>query len=391
MRVLAVAGVALRRLVRDRTALLFMVVLPVVVILVVGASVRGFSTFRIGVVDLGAGPSGHDLVAALERAPGLDVRDYATADDAARAVARGQLATAVVLPAGMDRSLRAGEPVDVAVLAEQANSSEQAAAAQVAAVIAEQGGLVQAAVFATDQVAALAAGTDAYAANLARAAAVRPGVADVGVASEVVDAKATILPQGFSYSAPTMLVLFVFLNAVVGGAAVIQTRRLGMHERMAATPTAVSAVVAGETLAAVAIALGQAALIVGIGATAFGVSWGNPAAAAVLVALWALVSAGAGMLAGTLFRTPEQATAIGPSVGIAFAMLGGCMWPLAVVNEAMREVGHLTPHAWAVDAWTALIARGGTLATIAPQLGVLAAFAAGFLTLATVRLRRSLV
>jgi len=71
-------------------------------------------------------------------------------------------------------------------------------------------------------------------------------------------------------------------------------------------------------------------------------------------------------------------------------MLGGCMWPLSIVSGTLRTVGHLTPHAWAVDAWTALVARGGTLATIAPDLGVLAAFAAVLLTLATVRLRRSL-
>jgi ABC-2 type transport system permease protein len=56
----------------------------------------------------------------------------------------------------------------------------------------------------------------------------------------------------------------------------------------------------------------------------------------------------------------------------------------------MRDIGHATPHAWAVDAWTALLARGGTVVTILPDLAVLAAFAAGFLVLATLRLRRVL-
>jgi ABC-2 type transport system permease protein len=69
-------------------------------------------------------------------------------------------------------------------------------------------------------------------------------------------------------------------------------------------------------------------------------------------------------------------------------MLGGCMWPLSIVSKTMREVGHIAPQAWAVDAWTSLLSRGGSIVSIAPELGVLAAFAAGFLTLATVRLRR---
>jgi len=54
----------------------------------------------------------------------------------------------------------------------------------------------------------------------------------------------------------------------------------------------------------------------------------------------------------------------------------------------MRQIGHITPQAWAVDAWTDLLSRGGNLSSIAPKLGVLAAFAAGLLLLSSSRLRR---
>jgi ABC-2 type transport system permease protein len=120
----------------------------------------------------------------------------------------------------------------------------------------------------------------------------------------------------------------------------------------------------------------------------FGVSWGDPVAATALVGAWALVGTGAGVLSGTLFRTPEQASSIGPSFGIAFGMLGGCMWPLEIVPEAMRTIGHVVPHAWAVDAWTVLLSRGGGLADIALQLLVLTGFAGVLLLLATTRLQR---
>jgi len=122
----------------------------------------------------------------------------------------------------------------------------------------------------------------------------------------------------------------------------------------------------------------------------FGVSWGSPAAAAVLILFWAMVGGSAGMLSGTLFRSPEQASSIGPAIGIALAMLGGCMWPLSIVSQTMRSVGHATPQAWAVDAWTDLLSRGGTLTTILPQLAVLAAFAVAFLAIATIRMRKIL-
>ena len=200
-----------------------------------------------------------------------------------------------------------------------------------------------------------------------------------------------VLPEGFSYSAPTQLVLFVFINALAAGAAIIETRRLGMFERMSAAPVRAGTIIAGTALTYASLTLVQSALLVLVGAIAFGVSWGNPLAAGALVVTWSLVGTGAGMLSGTVFRTAEQATAVGAVSGIGLGMLGGCMWPLSIVSSTMRVVGHLTPQAWAVDAWTGLVARGGNLASIAGQLAILAAFAVGFVVLASVRLRRELL
>lgn len=384
MTVLAIARASLTRLLRDRTALFFLVVLPVLVIVIIGATVRGFSTWKVGVVDEGAGAAGRQLVAALDRAPDLAVSHYRTVREMSTAVARGELNTGVVLPAGLDETARAGGGARIGLVAERANSAMQAAATAVAAVVQAEGGRVQAAQFATAQ----AGGT--FAANLTRAAALERQVPRVAVRTVQAQAASSVLPEGFSYAAPTELVLFVFLSAVAGGAAIVETRRLGIYERVAAAPVRPRDVIAGEALNYFVIALAQSLLIVAVGSLAFGVSWGDPAAAGLLLLAWSLVGAGAGMVAGTLFRTPEQASGIGPVVGIALGMLGGCMWPLAIVSPLMRQVGHATPQAWAVDAWTALLSRNGTVATILPNLAILAGFAAVFLVLATRRLRRVL-
>jgi ABC-2 type transport system permease protein len=379
---LAVARTSLLRVTKDRRALFFLIVLPIVVILIVGATVRGFSTVRVGVVDLGSGSAGRSLTVAMQHAGNLEVRHYPSLSAATTAVSRGEVATAVVLPKDMDAALRSGRAVGVAVLADQSNSTQQAAAAAVRSVVAREGARVQAAYFASSQA------LGSYEANLNTAAGLQQTMPQSRVVSRVVDSNSQTLPQGFSYSAPTMLVLFVFLTALASGGVIIETRQLGLYERMAVAPIRRSAIVVGETLAYFTVALVQAALIVLIGAVVFGVSWGNPAAAACLVVIWALVGAGAGVLSGTLFRTPEQAGAIGPPIGIALAMLGGCMWPLSIVSNFMRQLGHVTPQAWAVDSWTDLLSRGGTLASIAPKLAVLAAFAAGLLLLSAIRLRK---
>jgi len=210
------------------------------------------------------------------------------------------------------------------------------------------------------------------------------------VQTAAIDAKSNYLPSGFSDSAPTMLVLFVFINGLAFGSTAIDNRRLGIYERAVAAPVRTASIVAGEACVAGLIALAQSLLIVGVGSLGFGVSWGDPIAATLLVVTWCAVGAGAGLLSGTVFRTPQQATAIGPALGIGLGMLGGCMWPLQIVGPLMRAVGHVTPHAWAVDAWTALLSRGAGVGDILGRLAVLAAFAIALLLAATVRLRRVL-
>ncbi|MFG1813545.1 ABC transporter permease [Kribbella sp. NPDC049174] len=212
----------------------------------------------------------------------------------------------------------------------------------------------------------------------------------ITVASQNVATGSDYLPLGFSYSAPTMLVLFVFINALAGGASIIQTRQLGIYSRARAAPVRTRSLVLGEALCYLTFALLQSVLIVGVGALLFGVGWGNPLAAIALIATWALVGTGAGMLSGATFKTPDQASAIGPVLGIGFAMLGGCMWPLEIVPEGVRTLGHATPHAWAVDAWITVLSRAGDVTDIATELAVLAGFTLGMLGLASVLLQRRL-
>lgn len=384
MTALTIGATSLRRYLRDRTALFFVVVLPIVVIVLVGATARGFDRFKVGVVDLDRGALGAELVDALDRAPVLDVDMFESEAAAATAARRGEVSVAVIVPAGFDAALREGEAQDVAVLADLTDTNQQAAWSAVSSVVADQAARVQAAHF------AVAHDGITVDAALALADAARATTPPVTVEMTAVDTTATFLPEGFSYSAPTMLVLFVFINSLAGGAAIIESRRLGMYERMSAAPVAARSIVAGETLCYLAMALLQSVLIVGVGALVFGVDWGDPLGATALVASWALVGTGAGVLTGTLFRTAEQATAIGPPLGIAFGMLGGCMWPLEIVPAPMRALGHVVPHGWAIDAWTVLLSRGGSALDIAGRLGVLLGFAAVLLLVATTRLRRAI-
>jgi ABC-2 type transport system permease protein len=359
VKALLMAGASLRRLARDRLALCFLVLLPVVVILIVGLAFGDASRrLPVGVVDEGAGPLGSELRVELEASPALDARGYADADAVRRAVRRGVVAAGVVLPAGYDQALRAGRPAEVVFVTDQTRPAPFPVRSAVAAVMARQAAQVK---------------------------------ARVEVEAVTVGGRTDALPTGFNYTAPANLVLFVFITSLAGAAALIEARRLGVTRRLLATPTTVAAILFGEALGRFAVALLQGLIIFLVGLGVFGVDWGDPPAALLLLVTFALVATGVGMLLGSVLRNADQANSIGPPVGIALGMLGGCMWPLAVVPAPMRAVGHLFPQAWAMDGFIALIARDAGLAGITRQLAILAAFAAALLALASWRLRRTLV
>jgi ABC-2 type transport system permease protein len=122
----------------------------------------------------------------------------------------------------------------------------------------------------------------------------------------------------------------------------------------------------------------------------FQVNWGDPVGAAAIMILFGAVAAGTAMLMGTLFRNDQQAAGVGVILGLGVAALGGCMIPIEFFSPTMQKVAHLTPHAWALDAFSILVRENGTIIDILPELAVLALFAVALITIASFRLRRAM-
>jgi ABC-2 type transport system permease protein len=386
MKVLWIAAVNLRRMFRVRTNYFFVFVFPMALILVLGATFGGSSTPRLGVVTQGSGPLSTALVRQLERAPQLRVVPVADPAALLTQVERGSLAAGLVLPARYDAAIRAGQGVTLRYMARPGQSSQQLGET-VRGAVAQQATLLGAARFAVTERSAPSFGT-----GLTEATRISPAVPSVAVTQTTAGTALFSRTLGqFDEGAWTELLLFLFLISLTGAVALLETRRLGLSRRMLATPTPAGTVIAGETLGRVLIAVIQAVVIIGGSALLFGVHWGQPAGVAAVVILFALVGAGAGILLGTLLRNEQQAIGISLLLGLGLGALGGCMVPLEVFSPTMKRVAHLTPQAWGNDAFTQLVGHHAAVTAILPQLGILAAYAAVLLALATWRLRRVLV
>jgi ABC-2 type transport system permease protein len=213
---------------------------------------------------------------------------------------------------------------------------------------------------------------------------------DPGIGVEVSALGEAVFPDTlgrFDLGASQQLVLFVFLTALSGSAALILTRQLGISRRMLSTPTGVSAILTGESLGRFGTGLVQGLYIMIVTLVVFSVNWGDPLGAILILMAICAVGSGAAMLMGAVFRNEQQAGGVAVVLSLALAALGGAMIPIELFSPTMQGIALLTPHAWALDAFAELVRNDGTVVDILPQLGVLAVYAAVLLGLASWRLR----
>jgi ABC-2 type transport system permease protein len=385
MKAIVIALNDLRRTFRRRVNFFFVFVFPMMLILVLGATFGNASSPRLGVVLAKSGPLAGDLLRQLQRTPRLQVSVVGSDAALLTGVERGNFDAGLEIPAGYDAAITTGRTAVVRFLAQPGLAGQRVGEA-VRGVVARQGTLLGAARFAVTERSAPDFGS-----GLDQARRAAPVVPQVSVVQTVAGTAQFKAPGQFDQGAWTELLLFVFLTALTAAISLIEVRRLGVPRRMLATPTPVRALVTGQTLGRLLVSVIQALVIIFGSALLFGVHWGQPLGVAAVVILFGLVSVGFGILVGSLFRTEQQAQGLSLLLGLGLAALGGCMVPLEIFSPTLRTIAHITPHAWANDAFAKLIGNGATIGGIWHQLGVLAIYAAVLLALATWRLRRVLV
>ena len=290
MKILAILRTNLVRASRDRTALFFSIILPLVLILVLGLTYGSEQSARIGLVDADGGPLATSLVAGVEATPGItvDVRRYDSIDALNDAASRGIVQVGLAIPADYSEAIRSGAAATVTVVVPPTEVAS-AISTTVDREITRQAALVRAARFSDPSGAGFDASLDA-ASTLAESL---PGVA---VRIEPIDAPEPS-GSGFAAGAQSQLILFMFLTSLTGAVELVLTRQLGVSRRMFSTPTGTGTIIVGESLARIAFALLQGAFIVAASAILFGVVWGDPLGTTAVVVVFAFVAGGAAMVA----------------------------------------------------------------------------------------------
>ncbi len=333
---LLIAGKDLRQRLRDRSALLVAIVVPLVLASIFGLIFHnvtaGKVTFTFGVVDQDHGQAAQAfeqrVLGPLQRSGLIRIRRESSLSAGRDAVDRGKVAATFVLPAGLTAAFDAGRPTQLRVL----GSVDATIGAQVA-----------------DSIAHSYASRAETLAIAARALHGRPPASFAAAAAPValadVSTKNRQLSAGTFYAAG-MAVFFLFFTVQSGISSILDERRDGTLARMLAAPIPRGAVLGGKLLTS--LTLGVISMAVLALATHFllHAHWGNPLAVAILICTGVLAATAVMALVATFARTPDQAGAWQSMVALVLGMLGGTFFPVSQAGGLLATLSLATPQAW---------------------------------------------
>jgi len=189
-------------------------------------------------------------------------------------------------------------------------------------------------------------------------------------------------------SSAGQLITWVFIPLFAISALFAYEHQQGTLRRLLTTPTSKAIFLLGTISGQVAMALIQMTLLVLFGIFVLGLTWGHdPVALFVILASAALAAGAIGTTMGTFIKTEGQANGLSILIGQVMALMGGCWYPLELFPTTIQHFVKILPTTWAMQGLLDLVLRGGGLADILPEAGVLLGFAAVFFAIGVMRFR----
>jgi ABC-2 type transport system permease protein len=389
----------LLRSIKQRETFLFGLLMPGLMMVLLGVAMGGDAdspTIRIDVLDEDGSALSGQFVAVLQNEleddPSFVICTYRTtaSDDCSldknikpadwRKTADQRMKDtdtfgAIIIEVGFGDKLRAGETVGVTFKSSGDLSAPTLAEQKIDAAVSRMSGSVAIAnltvAVAEESFGAFGSADDRAAAFDTVRGDVETAWADrpIRVVSEATQEEVPRL--GFNQSGPGITIMFVLIFMLNASTVLVSEREMGTLQRLYTLPLRKAQIIAGKLLGQYVYGLLIFAVLVVMGVI-MGVEWGGNVPGIVLVMLvFTLTSTALGLALATVVRTSEQANNISMLMVMTLAPLGGAWWPMEIVPDFMKTIGHLSPVAWGMDAFQEMMFYGGGVIDILPMLGVL--------------------
>ncbi|MFD0045855.1 ABC transporter permease [Pseudarthrobacter scleromae] len=370
----------LRQRIRDKSVLIFSLVVPLALMGVLNLSFGGFDSGSVdlkpAVVVASSEDSGQLGDALLEAVGSLPIMDVTVRKVAASDVSRETKDTGaelgIILPADFTTAVTSGQALSVQVVEGDAAGIEtdvlisvvdgllgQFAAGTEAAEAGESAGLPHDVLGGLAQQAA--AGTPALTLSEGQASAGQLSLKGTLVAGQTG--------------------LFLLFTVGFGVLGLLAEREEGTLSRLQSTPVAPGTIITAKALVGFILGVVATAILLAAGSILFGVSFGSPAVVALLVLAVAAAATSLTFIVARLVRSAEQANIAQSILAMVLGIAGGAFFPIEA-SGFLATLMDLNPIA-AFIRGLGVTAGGGGVTDVAVPLAVML----GFATVATLASR----
>jgi ABC-2 type transport system permease protein len=304
----------------------------------------------------------------------------------------GDIEGIVQIPAGFGAKVLSGQPVNVIYQSDDPFNQPSALAQSVQAAVGRISGASVAS----------RVGVDVYESNFDVASDDQRAAFEQAVYSEAAqlwtNPPATVRYQttasddgdsvnGFNQAVPGMGTMYVLFTVMGGALLLLQERQNSTFQRLMTMPVSRAQLLGGKALARFTMGMLQYAVAFGVG-FALGVNFGDSFIGLILLMVAFVICVTAlTFLFGTFVTTEQQAGSVSTLIALTLAPLGGAWWPLEIVPDFMQKIGHISPVAWVMDGFTELSFRNGTFSDVIIPVLVLLAMAAAMFLLSITRFK----
>ncbi|MEO0596143.1 MAG: ABC transporter permease, partial [Chloroflexota bacterium] len=374
----AIAMTDLRIFMADRSNLVGLLLIPAVFVIVLGFAQGGAPTRNVRVVVLDQDASTLSNTLIRDIADSNDSFEVFTTpnslEDTRQNVVNGQYDALVVIPAGFSEAVENFQPIALDFYSNEDVTTPSAVQPAIEAVVSRLDGSLVVARVGESVTTAIGAEVDQQALYERAQAIFSQDPVQINFSYSNVDEQTV---NGFSQSVPGMGSMFVMFTILGGMAVLVREREQWTLQRLVVMPVSRAQIIGGKILMYFTLGMIQYVVVFAIGLV-FGMDFGNSLLGLLLLAMaFSLATTALTFALATRMRTQGQASQLTTLLALSLAALGGAWWPLSVVPETMRIVGHLSPIAWVMNGFQDLLFFGGTVTDILPEVAILLAIAGG--------------
>ncbi|MDD2494736.1 MAG: ABC transporter permease [Tissierellia bacterium] len=169
-------------------------------------------------------------------------------------------------------------------------------------------------------------------------------------------------------------IFFSMYTMVFGIGTILDDRKYKTWQRMLISPVSKVSVLGGTIIVTYLLGALQIGVLILGGKYLFDIDLGNSVAGIITIsAAFVFAVTSLGLMLSGIVKTNAQLGSIAPIVLTSTSMLGGCMWPLEIVNnKVLLFLAELTPQKWAVQGIGNIASKGmGFQAAIFPTIVLL--------------------